>query len=423
MASRMDHLPLDHRLPSNLTAELADRLVEALADGDSVLLTGPTDPYPLFAAAARHPRLLRATVFQVGPPLDLISMLRQVTADAGLKDATLEQGFNSLMTPSAECERVVLFVAEAHLLPHATMRYIEFALHAGPHLTVVLAGQDGLLDMMALDGFAGLRNRIPVHLVLPDAGAAHTGLPPAAPVSSASNLALAYRMTPPRLLAAAVAAAGLAVVGIMSFSFSAPPARAVLAGPGAAPFAAAVEPTPEPANAQPAPVAVAGSVSAPDTSTAAAQQAPVAAPLPSPATGVEPILAAEAPAAAGAATVNVFDVPQTSVPASTPEVTDPTPGEPSPADAAGVVDAPAQPRTAQAGAPGPLPGSTPDSNPEVAEAPAASKLHPAMLSEPSAVIPGQVSIPDLKMVARAAAEPATRPDNAANRVALPPPTM
>ena len=422
MASRMDRLSLDHRFPSDLTAGLTDRLVEALADGDSVLLTGFADPYPLFAAAARHPRLLRATVFQVGPPLDLISVLRQVTADAGLKDATLEQGFSSLVSPSAKCERVVLFVAEAHLLPHATMRYIEFALHAGPHLTVVLAGQNGLLDMLALDGFAGLRNRIPVHLVLPDAGVAHRDFPLAATVPSASNLALTYKMTPPRLLAAAAAAASLVVVGIMSFSFPAPPATAVLAGPGAAPSAAAVEPAPGPASAQPAPVAVAGSLPAPDTSATIAQQAPAAAPRPSPATEVEPTLATKAPAAAGAATVNVSGVPRVSVPVSTPEVTASPLEAPSHADAGGFAGAPAQPQTAQARTPGPLPGSTPESDPEVAEAPAASELHPAMPSEPPAAIPGQVDVPDPEMIAVPAAEPETRPDNAANTAAVPPPT-
>lgn len=418
----MDRLTLDHRLPSDPTGELADRLVEALADGNSVLLTGSADPYPLFAAAAEHPRLLRATVFQMGPPFDLTSVLRQVTAGAGLKDAALIRSFSALMAPSAGCGRVVLFVAEAHLLPYATMRCIEAAVQAGPHLTVVLAGQIGLMDMLALDGFAGLRDRMPVHLVLPDAGASHTGLPPTVPVPSAPNPALAYRMTPPRLLAAAAAAASLAVVGIMSLSLSAPPATAVLAGSGAAPSAAAIEPTPEPVSAQPAPVAVAGSVPALDTSIAAAQRAPVAAPLPSPVTEVEPILAAEAPAAPGAVTVNVSNVPRAFVPVSTPEVTNPPLEVPGHAAAAGFADAPAQPQTAQAGAPGFLPSSTPEANPEVAEAPADSGLQPAMPSGPPAAIPGQVDAPDPETVAPAAAKPATKPNNAANTVAVLPPT-
>ena len=379
MANRMDRLTLDDRLPSNVTAELADRLVEALADGASVLLTGPADPTPLFAAAARHPRLLRATVFQVGPPLDLASMLRQVTTDAGLQDATLEQGFGSLVAPKAECERIVLFVAEAHLLPHATMRYIEFALHAGPHLTVVLAGQNGLLDMMALDGFAGLRKRIPVHLMLPNAGTANTASPPAVPVPRAASHAPTYRMTPPRLMASAAAAAGLAIVGIMSFSVPASTATAVLARPGAASFAAAVA-APEPASAQPAPVAVTA-VPTSGTSAIAAQQVPVAAPLPPTATELEPALAAAAPAASGTVTADASDVPHGSVPASTLEVADPVPGASSHADIAGALAA--QHQTAWARASGSLPESTPESNPEVAEAPAESGLHPAMPSEPA----------------------------------------
>jgi hypothetical protein len=422
MASRLDRLTLDDRVPANLTAELADRLAEALADGGSVLLTGSADPDPLFAAAARHPRLLRATVFHVGPPLDLSSMLRQVTADDGPADATLEQGFNALTAPSAGCERIILFVAEAHLLPHATLRYIEFALHAGPYLAVVLAGQNGLADLLALDGFAGLRTRIPVHLVLPDAGPAHTDLPPAVPVPSDLDLAVTYRMTPSRLLACAAVAAGLAVVGMMSLSPSAPLATAVLAGSGAAPSAAAIEPIPEPASAEPAPVAVAGSVPVPNTGTAATQHMPDAAPLPSPSTKAGPTLGAEAPIAAGAVAANAPGVPRASVPVATPEVTNPPPGAPSHADAAGTADAPAQPGTAQAGAPRLLPGSTPEPGPEVAEAPAAPELHPATPSEPPAAVPDQVDAPDPGVVAAPAAEPAAGPYNAANTVAMLPPT-
>ncbi len=418
MANNMDRLTLDDRLPSHMIAELADRLVEALSNGASVLLTGPADPRPVFAAAARHPRLSRATVFQVGPPLDLISMLRQVTADAGLKDATFEQGFSSLMMPQAGCERIVLVVAEAHLLPHATMRYIEFALHAGPHLTVVLAGQNGLLDLMALDGFAGLRKRIPVHLVMPDIGTANTDFLSAAPVSGAANLALTYRMTPSRLIASAAAAAGMAVVGIMSFSVPTPQATVVLAGPGAALSAAAVEPTPEPASAQPAPVAITA-IPVPENSTAAEQQAPAAASIPSPATEFEPSLAVEAPAAAGAVTANASDVPHGSVPVSTPEVTDPSPGAPSHADAAGIAGAPVQHQTARAGAPGVLQGSMPEPDPEVAEAPAESGLHPAIPSEPPAALPSQFDVPDPEIVAAPAAEPAAQP---ANTVGVLPPT-
>ena len=419
----MDRLTLNDRLPSDLTTELADRLVEALADSTSVLLTGPADPCPLFAAAARHPRLLRSTVFHVGPPLDLVSMLRQVTADDGPRDATLEQGFESLTAPGAGCERIVLFVAEAHLLPHATLRYIEFALHAGPHLTVVLAGQNGLSDLLALDGFAGLRDRIPVHLVLPDASAAHTDLSPGISVPGRSNLAVTYRMTPPRLLAAAAAAVGLAVIGMISLSASAPPVTAVLIEPGAAPSVATVEPLPEPASAQPAPVTVAGSVQAPVARPVAAQQAPVAAPLRSPVAEVEPALAAEALAAVGVAAVNVSGVPRASVPASTQDVTDSPPGAPSHADAAGVTDAPAQSQTAPAGVRGSLPGSAPETNPEVAEAPAAIELRLGIPSEPPAAIPSQADAPDPEVVAPAAAEPAAGPDDAANTVAAPPPTM
>ncbi len=415
MAFKMNRLTLNDRVPADPAAACADRLVEAIADGNSVLLTGSGDPSPLFVAAAQHPRLLRAAVFHVGPPLDLISMLRQVTADDGPRDATLEEGFDLLTAPGAGCERIVLFVAEAHLLPHATLRYIEFALRAGPYLTVALAGQNGLSDLLALDGFAGLRNRMPVHLLLPDADPAHTDRPPAAFVSKDLDLAVTYRMTPPRLLACAAAAAGFVVVGMMSMSLSpsAPPVTAVLAEPETALSVAAVEPSPEPASAQPAPVGVAGSAEAPDASIAAAQQAPIAAPLPSPATEVEPTFAAEAPAVAGIVAVNAPDVPPASVPVSTPEAAAPPLGAPSYADAAGTADVPAPPEMAQAETPGILPGSTPESDSGVAEAAAAPELHPAMPSEPPAAAPSQVDAPDPGMVAALTAEPAARPDSTA----------
>ena len=168
MAIRMDRLTRHGRVPADAVAPLADRLAEALADGGSALVTGDASAALLLAVAARHPLLTQTRIFRVGPPLDLIAMLRQVTADDGPQDATLEEGFDLLTAPSAGCSRIVLLVEDAHLLPHATLRYIEFALRAGPHLQVVLAGRPGIGEMLALDGFAGLRNRIPLHLALPD---------------------------------------------------------------------------------------------------------------------------------------------------------------------------------------------------------------------------------------------------------------
>ena len=419
MASRVDRPTFSDRVPTDPSEGLADRLAEALADGNSVLLTGPADPCPLFAAAARHPRLLRSTVLHVGPPLDLISMLRQVTADDGPRDATLEQGFDRLTAPGAGCERVVLFVAEAHLLPHATLRYIEFALHAGLHLTVVLAGQNGLLDLLALDGFSGLRNRIPVHLVLPDASTAHTDPPARTSVPGSSNLAPAYRMTPPRLLAAAAVTAGLAVMGMISLSPPALPVTAALVEPEAAPSVAAVEPSPESASALAAPVAVAGPVQAPDASTVATQQAPVAAPLSSPATEAEPALTAETAAAAGIVAVNAPDVPSASL--SNAEATASPPGAASHADVAGAANAPAQRETAQAGAPGPLTVFTPEAGPEIAEVADAPELNPAVPSELPAAVPDQVEAPETGIVAGPAADASAKPDNTADIAAgLPP---
>ena len=417
MASRMDRLTLNDHVPADPPAELADKVAEAAADGDSVLLTGSADPSPVFAAVSRHSRLLQARIFHVGPPLDLTSMLRQVTADDGPADATLKRSFDALTAPGAGCERIVLFVAEAHLLPHATMRYIELALRAGPHLTVVLAGRNELLDTLALDGFAGLHNRTPVHFMLPDAGPAHTDLPSPSSMPSTLGLAATDGMTPPQLLACAAVAAGLAVVGMMSLSSPDSSATIALIGPGAAPSPVAGEPFPGHARTQPAPLAVAGPVQAPDNGNAVAQHMPGAVPLPSLAPDAEPTLAAEAPAAAGTVAVTPPGVPHASAPVSIPDVTDPSPGVQSHAEAGDAAHAPAQPHRAQGGAPGLLPESTSEAGSEVAEAAAAPELHPAMPSGPSADESGQADAPDPSTATVPAAEPAAKPDNTA---AMPP---
>ena len=102
-----------------------------------------------------------------------------------------------------------------------TLRYVEFALGVEPCLQVILAGKSGIADMLALDGFAGLRRRIALHVALPDAEPPPAVQPsrpqPAgeallAPSVSGEASPRPYRTRPPRLLAGAALAAGLAFV-------------------------------------------------------------------------------------------------------------------------------------------------------------------------------------------------------------------
>ena len=121
-------------------------------------------------------------------------------------------------------------------------------------------------------------------------------------------------------------------------------------------------------------------------------------------------------------TVNAPDVPPASIPVSTPEAAVPPSDAPSYADAAGIAAVPASPETAHAEIPGILPGSTPESDSEVAEAAAAPELHPATPSEPPAAALSQVDASNPSMVAALTAEPAAKPDTRADPAARLPPT-
>ncbi len=200
------------------------QLVAAVTGGASVLVTGSAEAALLPAALAQ---LLARTgsrirVLHVRPPLDLPGFLKQVAqADGALDGSRLEQGFEALTVPGADCDRIALLVEDADKMPRETLRYLEFALGAESCLQVVLAGQSGISNMLALDGFAGLRRRIALHVALPNAEP-----PPAvqpfqpqlagealsAPPLAEEASPRPYRIMPPRLLAGAALAAGLALV-------------------------------------------------------------------------------------------------------------------------------------------------------------------------------------------------------------------
>lgn len=232
---------------------LAADLVQAVRTGSSVLVTGATSTAPLLAVVT--PMLLRARtrVLHVRPPLDLACLIDQLAStDDPPEYPKLEQGFDALTNLDADCDRIALLVEDAHRISEMALRYVELALHAGPHLQVVLAGQSGIADTLALDGFAWLRKRVSLHLTLPSAEpksvevtARRDVLPVRlSPVMSNPALLLPspYRMTPRRLLACAAISAGLAFVLGSSVALRMAASTAISGDPGSTPDFTALEP-------------------------------------------------------------------------------------------------------------------------------------------------------------------------------------
>lgn len=264
MADRPD----DPALPGPILAAndpvLADKTVAAVMDGASVLVTAHDGTTAFLAAVALRLAPTRTRVLHLRPPLGIAGFMDQVAANCAPGDTQLERGFNALTMPDAGCDRIALLVEDAHGMPQATLRCIEFTLQAGPHLRVVLAGRSGIEDTLALAGFAGLRKRFPLHLALPAAEPqpAETLLPAQAlplaetlpvealpveaspvPPHPAATSPVPYKMSPPRLLACAAAAAGLALLSGASLVLPVPLAGAVAtSGSSPTPFPGASEP-------------------------------------------------------------------------------------------------------------------------------------------------------------------------------------
>lgn len=213
MPGTMDRITLpEHATALGHTAAFdglpaGDRLAAAMRSGMSAMVTSSFSTAPLLAVLAQLLDHTRTRVLHVRPPLDLPCFMDQVAGASTVSaDTWLEQGFNALTLPGAECDRIALLIEDAHQLPTATLRYIELVLRGGPPLQVILAGRPSIADILALDGFAGLRKSIPLHLALPDAALPHTAPTPAMPSPGR------YRMTPLRLAVGAVAAAGMAAL-------------------------------------------------------------------------------------------------------------------------------------------------------------------------------------------------------------------
>jgi len=390
------------------------QLLAAVTGGASVLVTGSSGAAPLFAALAQ---LLARTgsrirVLHVRPPLDLQGFLKQLAqADGALDSSRLEQGFEALTVPGADCDRIALLVEDADKMPRETLRYLEHALGVEPCLQVILAGQSGNSDMLALDGFAGLRRRIALHVALPDAEPSPAVQPSrpqpageALPAPSVPGEASPrpYRMRPPQLLAGAALAAGLALVAGSSLRqpvpsggaaqvMLAPPPSLDPAGPaGVQEWAGAAVPAPlrlsEAAADGPS-----NSIDHPSNFLASVQPAPAAEPgLTSAPAAPTPL--AEAPATPG------------SLPGS--------PFQPDPVILAGPLPGPVLAPAAEA----------PPSAPAAAE-PALASSPALMPSAPAATADAALAAPDPMPLAepRFAAQPAAAPGPAAFSAAPPVP--
>lgn len=155
-----------HGSPQN-RAWLIDQLVTHLTGGGSLLLTGVDGAAAVLAATADILAKGRTRVLTVRPPLDLPGIMEQIGRSGHAPgDDDVERGFNALTTLEPACDRVVLVVEDAHLLPHTTLFYLQFVLRAKPPLQLALAGHVEVADALALEGFAGLRACISLHLTM-----------------------------------------------------------------------------------------------------------------------------------------------------------------------------------------------------------------------------------------------------------------
>lgn len=156
-----------HASPRN-RLRLTEELAAHLTGGGSLLLTGASGTAAVLAGTADALAKGRTRVIKVSPPLDLPGFMEQV-GQTGLAagDDDVERGFNALTTLDPGCDRIVLLVEDAHLLPHPTLFYLQFVLRAEPPLRLAFAGCSEIADTLALEGFTGLRGHFSLHATMP----------------------------------------------------------------------------------------------------------------------------------------------------------------------------------------------------------------------------------------------------------------
>ena len=153
--------------PASPSRALRLLLDQVLAGGDAVLIVEDDEGRALLDQAAsglagqRH-RVLRAAAAGPGG-LGLSGLMAQVAGQPGLAlqdDAVLERGFRMLTAPDETCAHIVLLVSGAQGLHRSTLRYVQFACHAGASLRLVLAGEPGLMEVLGWDEAEFLHPRL-----------------------------------------------------------------------------------------------------------------------------------------------------------------------------------------------------------------------------------------------------------------------
>ena len=145
----------------------AAEVIAHLTGGGSVLLTETDGAPAVLAVVAETLAKGRTRVLQVRPPLDLREFMGQVGRTGNASgDDDVERGFNALTILDPGCDRIVLLVEDAHLLPHRTLFYLQFVLRAEPPLQLAFAGRPEVAGVLALEGFTGLRGCFSLHLTV-----------------------------------------------------------------------------------------------------------------------------------------------------------------------------------------------------------------------------------------------------------------
>ncbi len=373
-------------------------------DGVSVLVLGLVGTAELLDVAAPRLADARTRVLRVHPPYSLPDFMDQVSPGSrSLGDAGLAQGFRTLTVPDAACERIALLVEDAHLMPQATLRYIELALRAGPNLHVAFAGHSEFANTLALHGFDELRKRLRLRLFL-------TGLPAAAPPRS-------FGARHQFALKSAVIAAGLAIIVWRHYPSIAPFAGLAAPGPDLAPWSSRASPAPPslpPPAEDPEPAAEATPATAEPPADTFAEPALPASSVSDPAT--EPTTPPAPPAA-----INVPTVPKaearTPLPPTDPALeTAPPPVSPVATGAPTVpeVKAPTPPPTADP-AMEPIPPSAPPAATEAPTMPEAASLTPPSVA-------GPVADPAVEPISPSAPPAATEAPTVPEAASLTPPS-
>ncbi len=177
--------------------EALHRIVHQVLAGGDAVVAADVGARALLDEAAKELAGLRCRVLRVSAEapggLSLSGVMAQITARPDLDahdDEVLERGFQVLTVLDAECDWIVLLVNDAQALQRTALRYLQFTCRAAPMLRLVLAGEQGLPDVMEEDEMAFLRTRLAASPLI------RVARPPTAPMPVAAVAAAAKAVQP-----------------------------------------------------------------------------------------------------------------------------------------------------------------------------------------------------------------------------------